>query len=91
LGGRGRRISQFEASLVYTVSSRTARATQTSCLEKAKSKKKKKKKKAKAARRIPVLAALTIGPEIGGPEGLSTALTCLLFFFSSVFFLSFFL
>jgi uncharacterized protein (DUF2252 family) len=28
LGGRGRRISEFEASLVYKVSSRTARATQ---------------------------------------------------------------
>jgi hypothetical protein len=28
LGGRGRQISEFEASLVYTVSSRTARATQ---------------------------------------------------------------
>jgi hypothetical protein len=28
LGGRGRRISEFEASLVYIVSSRTARATQ---------------------------------------------------------------
>jgi hypothetical protein len=28
LGGRGRRISDFEASLVYKVSSRTARATQ---------------------------------------------------------------
>jgi hypothetical protein len=27
-GGRGRRISEFEASLVYRVSSRTARATQ---------------------------------------------------------------
>jgi hypothetical protein len=26
LGGRGRRISEFEASLVYKVSSRTARA-----------------------------------------------------------------
>jgi hypothetical protein len=26
--GRGRRISEFEASLVYRVSSRTARATQ---------------------------------------------------------------
>jgi hypothetical protein len=26
LGGRGRRISEFEASLVYRVSSRTARA-----------------------------------------------------------------
>jgi hypothetical protein len=28
LGGRGRKISEFEASLVYKVSSRTARATQ---------------------------------------------------------------
>ena len=28
LGGRGRRISEFEASLVYRVSSRTGRATQ---------------------------------------------------------------
>jgi hypothetical protein len=27
-GGRGRQISEFEASLVYRVSSRTARATQ---------------------------------------------------------------
>jgi hypothetical protein len=27
LGGRGRQISEFEASLVYRVSSRTARAT----------------------------------------------------------------
>jgi hypothetical protein len=28
LGGRGRRISEFEASLLYKVSSRTARAIQ---------------------------------------------------------------
>jgi Tfp pilus assembly protein PilN len=28
LGGSGRRISEFEASLVYKVSSKTARATQ---------------------------------------------------------------
>jgi hypothetical protein len=28
VGGRGRRISEFKASLVYRVSSRTARATQ---------------------------------------------------------------
>jgi hypothetical protein len=27
LGGRGRQISEFEANLVYKVSSRTARAT----------------------------------------------------------------
>jgi hypothetical protein len=42
LGGRGRRISEFEASLVYRVSSRTARATQRNpVLEKPKKKKKK--------------------------------------------------
>jgi hypothetical protein len=28
MGGRGRRISEFEASLIYKVSSRTARAIQ---------------------------------------------------------------
>jgi hypothetical protein len=28
LGGRGRRISEFEASFIFRVSSRTARATQ---------------------------------------------------------------
>jgi hypothetical protein len=28
LGGKGRQISEFEASLVYRVSSRTVRATQ---------------------------------------------------------------
>jgi hypothetical protein len=42
LGGRGRQISEFEASLVYRVSSRTARATQRNPV----SKKKKKKPKA---------------------------------------------
>jgi hypothetical protein len=39
LGGRGRRISEFEASLVYKVSARTARATEKLCLEKPKKKK----------------------------------------------------
>jgi hypothetical protein len=48
LGGRGRRISEFEASLVYKVSSRPARAIQQDyrekpCLEKPKKKKKKKR------------------------------------------------
>jgi hypothetical protein len=43
LGGRGRRISEFEASLVYRVSSRTARATtEKPCLEKPKKKKEEK-------------------------------------------------
>jgi hypothetical protein len=40
-GGRGRQISEFEASLVYKVSSRTARAIQRNpVLEKPKKKKK---------------------------------------------------
>jgi hypothetical protein len=46
LGGRGRQISEFEASLVYKVSSRTARATQRNPVSK-KTKPKKKKKKSK--------------------------------------------
>jgi hypothetical protein len=41
LGGRGRQISQFEVSLIYKVSFRTARAAQRNPI----SKKKKKKKK----------------------------------------------
>jgi hypothetical protein len=42
LGGRGRRISEFKVSLVYKVSSRTARATEKPCLEKPKNKTKQK-------------------------------------------------
>ena len=38
-GGRGRRISEFEASLVYKVSSRTARAIQRNPVSKNKQKK----------------------------------------------------
>jgi hypothetical protein len=47
LGGRGRWISEFEASLVYKVSSRTARATQKNPVLKNQKKKKKKRKKKK--------------------------------------------
>jgi hypothetical protein len=47
LGGRGRQISEFEASLVYKVSSRTARAIQRNPISKKEKKKKKKKKKKK--------------------------------------------
>jgi hypothetical protein len=43
LGGRGRRISEFKASLVYRISSRTARATQRNPVSKNQKKKKKKK------------------------------------------------
>jgi hypothetical protein len=45
LGGRGRWISEFEASLVYRVSSRTARATHRNPVSKNQKKKKPKKKK----------------------------------------------
>jgi hypothetical protein len=41
LGGRGRWISEFEASLVYRVSSRTAKATQRNPVSKNKNNKKK--------------------------------------------------
>jgi hypothetical protein len=47
LGGRGRQISELEASLVYKVSSRTARAIQRNPVSKNQKKKKKKEKKKK--------------------------------------------
>ena len=43
MGGRGRQISEFEASLVYRVSSRTARATQRNPVSKEKEKEKKER------------------------------------------------
>jgi hypothetical protein len=43
LGGRGRQISEFEASLVYKVSSMTARATQRNPVSRRKKKKERKK------------------------------------------------
>lgn len=46
-GSRGRWISKFKAILVYTVSSRTARATQGNSVPKNKNKKPKKKEKRK--------------------------------------------
>jgi hypothetical protein len=47
LGGRGRRISEFEASLVYKVSSRTARTTQRNPVSKKNKNKNKNKNKTK--------------------------------------------
>jgi hypothetical protein len=56
LGGRGRRISEFEDSLVYRVSSRTARATQRNPVsENQKKKEKKKKEKAEKTHRTQLL------------------------------------
>jgi hypothetical protein len=45
LGGRGRQTSEFEASLVYRVSSRTARATQRNPASKNKTNKQKQKER----------------------------------------------
>jgi hypothetical protein len=53
LGGRGRRISEFEASLVYKVSSRTARAIQKNPVSKNQKKKKKKKKLFSSSKPVP--------------------------------------
>jgi hypothetical protein len=47
LGGRGRQISEFEASLVYRMSTRIARATQRNPVSKKKTKTKKQNKKTK--------------------------------------------
>jgi hypothetical protein len=55
LGSRGRQISEFEASLVYKVSSRTARATQRNPV----SKKQNKKKSQKRAKDIAVVECLS--------------------------------
>jgi hypothetical protein len=43
LGGRGRRISEFEVSLVYRVNIRTARGTQRNPVSKTKTTKKEQK------------------------------------------------
>jgi hypothetical protein len=51
LGGRGRRISEFKASLIYKVSSRTAKATQRNPVSKNKTKQKTKQKKKKKKER----------------------------------------
>jgi hypothetical protein len=53
LGGRGRWISEFKASLVYRVSSRTARAIQRNPVSKKKKKKKKKKNKTNKQKKTP--------------------------------------
>jgi hypothetical protein len=69
LGGRGRQISEFEASLVYKVSSRTARATQRNPVSKNKQTKTQKPKQqqqqqqkinsiVQALRHIPLIPAL---------------------------------
>jgi hypothetical protein len=58
LGGRGRRISEFEASLVYRVSSRTARAIQRNPVSKKTLKTKQNKTKKKGVLDSPHKALL---------------------------------
>jgi hypothetical protein len=52
LGGRGKWISEFEASLVYRVSSRTARATQRNPVSKNKQTNKKPKQQTNKQKKL---------------------------------------
>jgi hypothetical protein len=54
LGGRGRQISEFEASLVYRASSGLVRTTQRNLVFKKKKNKKKKKRKEKRKKKAPL-------------------------------------
>jgi hypothetical protein len=64
LGGRGRWISEFEASLVYRVSSRTARAIQRNPVSKKQNKTKQNKKNIGAGEMTQWLRAMTALPEV---------------------------
>jgi hypothetical protein len=64
LGGRGRWISEFEASLVYRMSSRTAGAIQRNPVSKNKTKPKPNKKNYRAEEMTQWLRALTALPEV---------------------------
>jgi hypothetical protein len=66
LGGRGRWISEFKASLVYKVSSRTARAIQRNPVSKNKTKKKRKKEGERKKERKQVLELGRQGQEDKG-------------------------
>ena len=52
MGGRGRQISEFEASLVYKVSSRISRATQRNLVSKNKKMKKKERERERRNQKI---------------------------------------
>ena len=60
MGVRGRWISEFKASLVYRMSSRTARATQRTPVSKNQKERKKKKKKKKKEKVVIVSTKSTI-------------------------------
>jgi hypothetical protein len=67
LGGRGRQISEFKASLVYRVSSRTARAIQRNPVLKNKNKnknKRKEKRKSQCPGGYSLIVRSTLAPSI---------------------------
>jgi hypothetical protein len=66
LGGRGRRISEFEASLVYRGSSRTARAIQRNPVSK-KQNKTKQTNKTENNRKKRLIQSVYIGKRNRGP------------------------
>jgi hypothetical protein len=77
LGGRGRWISEFEASLVYRMSSRTARAIQRNPVLKKKRKEKKRKEK-RIDLQVYLLAAIEILNCVSGSDAdLLTDKTCI--------------
>jgi hypothetical protein len=63
LGGRGRRISEFEASLVYRVSSRTARATERNPVSEKQNKTKQNKTKQNKTKQVFVSMGTATAPE----------------------------
>jgi hypothetical protein len=69
LGGRGRWISEFEASLVYKVISRTSRATQRNPVsEKRKKKRKKRKEKKRKKSNLLSLTGMPTAMDIVSPQ-----------------------
>jgi hypothetical protein len=63
LGGRGRRISEFQASMVYSVSSRTARAIQRNPVSGKKKKEEKRKERKKKNLKIKTMCSKPHGSE----------------------------
>ena len=63
-GGRGRQISEFEASLVYRVSSRTARAIQRNPVSNNQKTKQNKKKKTKQKQKPKKVTITTYGRDL---------------------------
>jgi hypothetical protein len=73
LGGRGREISEFKASLVYRVSSRTARATQRNPVLEKKKKKKERKFRDRSLNSTEKTPRQVLTLSLGSTQQLSTA------------------